>query len=218
MKQTKTILFILILAAFTSSCKREDTYYIVKGRLTTDCSGNPVANQELLLKQTPSIFGGSGGVLGSAITDANGNFAITYNSKDCAGGDDMRINLSGPIIEYIPTQQNIDIGTIVLSPICKIVYQVKINKPYTANDTLMCLNIINPASPIRIPAPLHDTILGIINASSMETLQYDTKDFSIIKGGWGVRSNSTIVSPGREVTIQVQNCNTVPDTLTMIID
>jgi len=216
MKKINLITLLLIIATFVS-CKHEDTFYTVKGRLITSCSGNPVANQEISLKQASSIFGG-GGVLGTTNTDANGNFSFSYNSKDCSNNDDLRINLSGPVIENIPTNENVELGTLVCSPVCKIVYRVKINNPYTAYDTLMCLNIINPSNPIRIAAPLNDSILGIINAFPSEPLQYNTKEFSFIKGGWGIRSNSTIISQGREVTIQVQNCNTIPDTLTMVID
>jgi len=215
MKRINIIAILLILVAFTS-CKHDEVVCTLKGRILNDCNGAPFANQEIALKQELSSgLTIQGGILAETTTDADGNFVFTYQSEN---GESLSINYSGPIIEGIPLKKTQDLGAIIYSPSCKIVYRVKINNPYNIGDTLSCLNIENPSAPIRIAAPLRDTIIGTIEAYSREVLQYDTKEYSTIKGGWCIRSNSTIVFIGREVTIQVQNCNTVPDTLTMVID
>ena len=215
MKKIKFIALLLIIATFTS-CKHDDTYYTVKGRILNSCDGVPFANQEIALKQSSSLSG-RGGVLNTTSTDANGNFTFTYNISDCIDGENMRVNCSGPIIEYIPTQQNIDIGTIISNPICKIIYRVKINNPYNIGDTLSCLNFNNPSQSLLMTGSFRDSTFGLFNVYSTNTLNYKTKNESTIEGNWFVK-NGTFYTSLKRVTIQVQNCNAVPDTLTMVID
>ena len=213
----KKIKFIALIIIIFTSCIHDNNYYKVKGRILNSCDGIPFANQEIALKQSSSLSG-RGGVLNTTSTDANGYFTFTYNSSDCIDGENMEINCSGPIIEYIPTKQNIEIGTIISNPICKIIYRVKINNPYTFNDTLVCHDIAHPSiEGIRVAGPFRDTAFGLFNAYSTSTVNYKTKNESTIEGRWFVK-NGTFYTSLKFVTIQVQNCNTVPDTLTMVID
>ena len=215
MKQTKTILFILIIATF-NSCKHDEVVCTLKGRILNECNGAPFANQEIALKQELSSgLTIEGGVLAETTTDADGNFVFTYQSEN---GESLSINYSGPIIEGIPLKKTQDLGTIIYSPSCKIVYRVKVNNPHTINDTLACFNLDHPdPNGIRIVGPFHDTTFGLFNVPSMKTMQYETKDFSFIKAGWDIISNNHITID-TEITIQVLNCNCTPDTLTLIVN
>jgi len=215
MNPTKTILFLLMIAAFTS-CKHDEVVCTLKGRILNDCNGAPFANQEIALKQELSSgLTIEGGVLAETTTDADGNFVFTYQNEN---GEPLSINYSGPIIEGIPVSKALDIGSIIINPTCKIVYRVKVVNPYTINDTLVCHDIAHPSiQGIRVAGPLHDTTFGIFYASSMIPVNYQTKNESTIEGKWFVKRPTSQTSI-KFVTIQVQNCNTVPDTLTMIID
>jgi hypothetical protein len=187
----------------------------LKGRILNDCNGAPFANQEIALKQELSSgLTVQGGLLAETTTDADGNFVFTYQSEN---GEPLSINYSGPIIEGIPVSKTLDIGSVVINPICKIVYRVKINNSYNTGDTLSCFNFDNPGRSIFITGPFQDTTFGLFNAYSNIPVNYQTRNESTIEGNWFVKNGSFYTSLKR-VEIKVQNCNTVPDTLTMIID
>ena len=216
MKNQKIQLLLLAIALLFSSCKREEVEYTLKGRLLSNCSGTPFANQPITLKQDlTSGLSVQGGTLDETTTDSEGYFVFTYKDDN---GEPLSINQSGLIIEEIPVSKALDIGSVVINPICKIVYRIKVVNPYTINDTLVCHDIANPSiQGIRVAGPLHDTTFGIFNAYSIVPVNYQTKNESTIEGKWFVKrpTSQTII---KFVPIQVQNCNTVPDTLTMIID
>ena len=158
---------MLIIATF-NTCKHDDTYYTVKGRILNSCNGVPFANQEIALKQSSSLSG-RGGVLNTTSTDANGYFTFTYNSSDCIDGENMSINCSGPIIEYIPTQQNIEIGTFFSYGIANFTISLVTSRPFTSADTLYYTNYVYPLSnPARIKiGPFTNQVLDSIVSFSL---------------------------------------------------
>lgn len=210
MKNMLFIAFILIISIITS-CKSEDTYYTIKGRLMCCCDGTPYSNQEIYLSQKPNLFSNNT-ASASTKTDSDGNFIIRYSHNS---GSDLNLD---PIMEDVPSGANINFGDLIISSKNTIIFKIKVNNPYTVNDTLTGYVFGEPSSTFHLSGPFHDTILPQIEVYSQIKSYFTYKDDPEIRGGWQINSNSTIVLPAKEVTIQVPKCHSIPDTLTMVIN
>lgn len=177
-----------------------------------DCKGSRFANKELILKHA------SGGeVLSTAKTDANGYYTFTYKDADCSGGDDLTINYLSPILLDIPTNKNVEIGTTYYNPSDSIIYRIKVNNAYAANDSMYCFNFENPSSSILLIGPFQDTTFGLVNISQFIRSSYNTSSISTVESNWSVK-NGTFYSGLKKVEMQIHYCNLVPDTLTLVIN
>ena len=209
MKKIFFITFILIISIITS-CKN-DTYYTIKGRLMCSCDNTPFANKDLCLSQKSTLLSHNT-ASGYTKTDSNGNFIIRYNQTS---GSDLELQ---PIMENIPDHCNINFGDIIISSKNTIIIKIKVNNPHTANDTLTGYIYNEPSSVFHLSGPFHDTIMPQFVVYSPIKSYYTYKDNPEIEGRWQIYSNSTIVLPRKEVTIHVLKCNSIPDTLTMVIN
>jgi hypothetical protein len=209
MKKIIFIAFILITSIITS-CD-DDTYCTIKGRLMCCCDSTPYANQDIYLSQKPNLFNNHT-ASASTKTDSNGYFIIRYNHNS---GNDMNLD---PILEDVPSGANINLGDLIIISKNIIIFKIKVNNPYTVNDTLTGYVFGEPSSTFYLSGPFHDTILPQIDIYSQIKSFYTYKSNPEIRGGWQISSNSTIISPAKEVTIQVPKCHSIPDTLTMVIN
>lgn len=175
------------------------------------CDNKPFANQDLYLSQKPSLLFHNT-ASGSTKTDSDGNFIIRYNQS--SGGD---IELQ-PIMESIPDRCDIDFGDLIISSKNTIIFKIKVNNPYTANDTLTGYIYNEPSSVFHLSGPFHDTILPGVEVYSSIKSYFTYKDDPEIQGGWQIYSNPTYVLPRKEVTIHIPKCHSIPDTLTMVIN
>lgn len=212
MKNTNIFFSLIAMIILFASCTKKDTYYTVKGQILIDCKGSRLANKELTLNHA------SGGeALSTARTDANGYFTFTYKDADCSGGDDLTISYLSPILQDIPTNKNVEIGTIYFNPSDSIVYRLKVNNAHAVNDSMYCFNFGDPSSDILLIGPFQDTTFGSYNISQFIRSSYNTSSRSTIESNWFIR-NGTFYSGLKKVEMQIQYCNLVPDTLTMVID
>lgn len=97
------IVFLALVA-----CDKETSLHTIQGNLKSNCS-QPLANAEVALKTADGSLGAEPLILGSAITQSNGNFQFTYELEENESGNAelIRLQESG----YTTLISDIDLGT-----------------------------------------------------------------------------------------------------------
>ena len=153
----KTHYFLLIAAVSFFSCTKDKNTYIISGKILQDCNGTPFANQQLSFFQSISstITSTSGGELGTATTDANGNFSFSYTP---ANNEEIKILTPsgagfGTLMGGIPKGINIEGLIIYTSPRFNMKVSINVINPHSAGDTLYILDLRNNQV-LKVASPL----------------------------------------------------------------
>lgn len=179
---TLTLVAILSLGCNKAINKGEE--YTVEGRLMYNCE-TPMANTEFsFIQGSPGLIEVKNPLSLTVKTDAEGYFKIVYNGKN-ANISDFKIRKSGTIMNNIPVFENIDLENVYFDvPPFNFIRRLKVNNPYTVNDTLIIPDHNNQSEPFAfkyVVGPFTngviDTVwnhspLGIIPFTYKETPEY----------------------------------------------
>ena len=134
------ILFVISLISITS-CTQPNTgpkpTYTIKGRVLNGTTGQAYANQSIdVTVQTKTKTPYASADLGTGMTDAQGNFSVSY-TQTSINYNQAYITVSSNffMLDNIAVNKNID-STFYLSSMGKIKISLKTNNPLGANDTL----------------------------------------------------------------------------------
>jgi hypothetical protein len=181
----KTInIFILIISVLVvTSCREHPPKtYTIKGKLLKDCGGEVMANTDVKLGNLSQVI--THGFTAYSKTDKEGNFSISYKGN---GGTKILFSANGnSMVNYIPNNEDIDLGVVYYHPTCNFVFKIVVDSAYTATDTLLITdyNFTIPSNygMMVIPGPFKDTILSpVYNFSPLETRYYDTDSMNYLK-------------------------------------
>jgi hypothetical protein len=152
----------------------------------------------------------------SAISDANGDFELLVSSAEKPGYRFMNLQEEVPL-------ETVDYGNIPLYSNSLVYYRVKVTNPHTAADTLWIADISNPGKYFRMLGPFHDTLIGArgvtcvnVLAYSARTRQINATNTSNTVSAW-YKINRTDYYSSRTVSVQAGICNSVADSLTLIV-
>lgn len=205
-------LYFLFSACLLFSCKPKAVDYSIKGKLVNSCGNAPIKNVEVQAIQMNS----NNGFNESAISDANGDFEILVSSTEKPGYRFMNLQEEVPL-------ETVDYGNIPLYSNSLVYYKVKVTNPHTAADTLWINDITNPGKYFRMIGPFHDTLIGTkdvtcinVLAYSARTRQINNTNTSNTVTAW-YKINRTNFYATKAVAVQAAICNTIPDSLTLIV-
>lgn len=205
--------YLLWIAGLVISCKPKKTDYSIKGRLVNGCDGSPVKNQKVQAIQ----MNAEDGFNASAISDANGDFEVLVSSAEKVNYRFMNLQEEVPL-------ETVDYGEIPLYSNSLFYYRIQVTNPHGAQDSLW---IVAPEMTNKfylMRGPFHDTVIGLRTFTAINTLVYNarTKRLNPSNTTNTVRAwykiNRTSYAATKSVEIAPAVCNTVADTLTLIVD
>jgi len=196
-----------------NGCRRRPA--TVTGRLLENCDGAPVAGQKITLYPT-KMSGKPGQKFAETTTDANGYFTLSF---EWVRHRSVMVDFGDLRMEGIPTEKNINIGTVYQQRTAPSVIRVKVNNAYASvSDILSVRYDVLGGATYTMHTPLHDTIFPAFSPQDYEsngTVQYSTyknaKQQQEIE--WSFTSGFT-----QTKTQEVPYCNGVPDTIVVTID
>ncbi len=205
-------LYLLFSLCFLFSCKPKAVDYSIKGKLVNDCGNSPIKNVQVQAIQMNS----NNGFNESAVSDANGDFEILVSSTEKPGYRFMNLQEEVPL-------ETVDYGNIPLYSNSLVYYKVKVTNPHSAADTLWIADITSPGKFFRMLGPFHDTLIGAQNVTSINTLAYssrskqisNTNTFNTVSAWYKI--NRTNFYSTKSVSVQAGICNSVADSLTLIV-
>ena len=107
------IALMVLVAIIVAGCQKETAHFKITGTLYYGCDRTPVPNTEVVLRYTTKeLFTEDEGIAAETTTDANGNFAFTY--EQLPEKTDLSID---PKQALIPANENLDVGDVLL--VCK---------------------------------------------------------------------------------------------------
>src|SRR5690606_1770224 len=132
----KKIIFIPLLLMLFSTCRVFSPTYVLEGYLYHDCDKTAVWKGNLELWSIKGF--GKTELLSTAITGEDGKFRFEY--KGFGGAENMCImpgdGLSGSIIEYLPQNQDVNIGPVYLKETGELKILLEVSQSYSEQDTL----------------------------------------------------------------------------------
>lgn len=193
----KNFFYFLFIAVLLISCEKKGT---ITGTLVDAC-GAPISNQRVrLLENVPN---GEGKTVESVLTDVNGYFAIPYKSKRSSfalqsfSGNEVKV-----ILKDIPAKKHIDFDKINSFVIYNLYIKLKVNNPYTSNDTIK-INIYGGTQPVymKINGPFTSGIVDSVMNQTLTNFPYKynekphiTYQYSFTKYGGNFKAKKDIYS------------------------
>lgn len=205
-------LYLLFSLCFLFSCKPKAVDYSIKGKLVNSCGNSPIKNVQVQAIQMNS----NNGFNESAVSDANGDFEVLVSSTEKPNYRFMNLQEEVPL-------ETVDYGNIPLYSNSLVYYKVKVTNPYSAADTLWIADITSPGKYFRMLGPFHDTLIGAQQVTSINTLAYsarskqinNTNTFNTVSAWYKI--NRTNFYSTKAVFVQAGICNSVADSLTLIV-
>ncbi len=212
-------LFLLIFLSACQKQNKEPTVYKVSGRLIQNCTNPmPIANQEIRM-YSESTFSIIPKIDKVTTTDENGNFSFGYTKVN--GVNSSTTLVIDHVLRDLPALQCLDLGDIPLEHSASAQLKIKVENTYSSDDTLFVLDQFtnNPLNYKMIMAgPFSDTLFASQTTSSLVELFYqEGKFFTNIAGSMYIQSNGVQVKTFYKKE-SVENCNTAPYVLEVVID
>lgn len=206
-------LYLLLPACLLFSCKPKTVDYTIKGRLVNSCDNSPIKNLKVQARQADVQNGFNEYVT----SDSNGDFELLVSTSEKSNYQLLNLQEKVPL-------ETVDYGDIPLYSYSTIYYRVKINAPHTASDTLWIVNPTNTSQYYQMYGPFHDTVIGLQTITGINKLIYSARTKKISPSNttndaiaW-YKINRTSYQTSKRVWITPEICNTVADTLTLIVD
>lgn len=205
--------FYLLLSAFLLfSCKPKTVNYVITGKLVNGCDDSPLKDVRVQAIQMNT----NDGFNVSATSDDYGDFELLIAASEKTNYRFMNLQ------EEVPLEA-VDYGHIPLYSNSEIHYRISISNPHTAADTLWIADIARPGKFLRMKGPFHDTLIGNIPVTCVNTLAYNARTKRInptnttnTVTAW-YKINNVSYAATRSVSVEAGICNTVPDTLTLVV-
>ncbi len=144
----KRLLPLLFVMSSLLGCKNDTVISKISGTLYLNCN-NPAVNLEVGLK-TIGVNGNSESlILGSAITNTNGEFNFTYEVDDKDAGEVELILFQNQgystIIKNLPLKRDLGLENLYMASSTSLILTLGGEYQFTANDTLF-YGISNPST------------------------------------------------------------------------
>lgn len=144
----KRLLPLLFVMSSLLGCKNDTVISKISGTLYLNCN-NPAVNLEVGLK-TIGVNGNSESlILGSAITNTNGEFNFTYEVDDKDAGEVELILFQNQgystIIKNLPLKRDLGLENLYMASSSSLILTLGGEYQFTANDTLF-YGISNPST------------------------------------------------------------------------
>jgi hypothetical protein len=139
--------YLIPFLFLVSGCKQPDTgpkaTFIIKGRVLNGTSGIPFANQQISAVVHVRTIGGDGASLGTAQTDANGNFSLSYKQTAITYDNaSIRISSNFFILQNLPVNKNID-SIFYFSTLGKVKILLNSTSPLELNKDTLFINYLD---------------------------------------------------------------------------
>jgi len=221
MKTINIFLLIISVLIVTSCRKHPPKTYTIKGKLLKDCGGEVMANTDVKLGNLSQVI--THGFTAYSKTDKEGNFSISYKGN---GGTKILFSANGnSMVNYIPNNEDIDLGVIYYHPTCNFVFKIVVDNPYPLGDTLKFPSydftgnsLYKSMHVFAAPLSFTDTTFYIYNYNDIQIRNYWQLDAINVRIGFSAFHNSADLYKSVGYDTLIPNCNWPPDTLLLVVE
>lgn len=224
MKNIIIILIFSVSSIFLTNCLGDENpeIYTLTGTLYENCTFTPAANVNLVLwGYDGSVFQEDvTGVKGSATTDENGNFSISYEKQpirvDLSLETSNGIN-SLKVMKGIPNNENLELRNVFISNRGKLKITLDVINTYNSSDTLF---ISTSGKTTAFNGPFNsgilDTIENIIASPQAfdKDLFYRQRTNEVVQLIWGI---NRLVQNVKKIPYYPTGCGVI-DEITLKIE